>query len=155
MLAKLFGIIYNTTMKTKYKIVIDTNVFISALRSNQGASHKLIKMIGEEKFDICISVPLVFEYEDVAKRSDVVKLKTKAIDDIIDYICLSGIETEIFYLWRPFLSDPKDDFVLELAFNSHADFIITFNKKDFKNVNKLGMKVLSPQEFLKIIGEII
>ena len=141
-------------METEYKIVIDTNVFISALRSKHGASFNLISLIGEEKFDICISVPLVFEYEDVAKRSKAVDLKKEFIDDIINYICLVGIETEIFYLWRPFLTDPKDDFVLELAFNSDADFIITYNKKDFKRVDQLGMKVLFPQEFLKLIGVI-
>ena len=141
-------------MGIKYSIVIDTNVFISALRSKHGASYKLIHMIGEAQFDICISVPLIFEYEDVAKRSKVVDLNSEAIDDIINYICLIGIETEIFYLWRPFLTDPKDDFVLELAFNSNADFIITYNKKDFKRVDQLGVKVLYPQEFLKLIGVI-
>jgi putative PIN family toxin of toxin-antitoxin system len=141
-------------MKEKYKIVIDTNVFISALRSNQGASYKLIKLIGTDKFEFCISVSLIFEYEDVAKRSGAVKLKSKIIDDIIDFICAVGIETEIFYLWRPFLSDPKDDFVLEWAINSHADFIVTHNKKDFKNVEQLGVNVLSPKEFLKLTGGI-
>jgi len=141
-------------MKKKYKIVIDTNVFVSAFRSSQEASYKLIQMIGSEKFDIYISVALVFEYEDVAKRSNTIKLKTKNIDDIIDYICFAGIETEIFYLWRPFLSDPKDDFVLELAINSQADFIITYNKKDFKRVSQLGVNILSPKEFLKLTGDI-
>lgn len=57
-------------------------------------------------------------------------------------------------MWRPFLTDPKDDFILELAFNSDADFIITYNKKDFKRVDQLGVKVLFPQEFLKLIGVI-
>jgi len=142
-------------MTKKYKIVIDTNVFISALRSSQGASYQLIQMVGDGKFNIYISVALVFEYEDVAKRSNAIKLKTQQIDDIIDYVCLVGIETEIFYLWRPFLCDPKDDFILELAINSHADFIITYNKKDFKNVDQLGVKVISPKEFLKLIKDIL
>ena len=139
-------------MGKRYKIVIDTNVFISALRSSQGASYKLIQMIGSGKFDIYVSVALVFEYEDVAKRSEAIKLRTKIIDDIIDYLCFAGIETEIFYLWRPFLSDPKDDFILELAINSHANFIITYNKKDFKRVDQLGVNVLSSQEILKLMG---
>ena len=53
-----------------------------------------------------------------------------------------------------FLSDSKNDFILELAINSHADFIITHNKKDFKRVDQLGVKVLSPKELLKLIGGI-
>ena len=141
-------------MRHEYKIVIDTNVFISALISKLGASYKLVRMIGKGEFDIFISVPLIFEYEDVAKRSNLVGLNNEAVDDIINYICLIGIETEIFYLWRPFLTDPKDDFVLELAFNSNADYIITYNKKDFKKVDQLGIKLLFPGEFLKLLGVI-
>ena len=58
---------------------------------------------------------------------------------------------KIFFLWRPFLKDPKDDFVLELAFNSQSDFIITYNKKDFGGTEKLGIKVLTPKEFINLI----
>ncbi len=141
-------------MKPKYKIVIDTNVFISALISKLGVSYKLVRMIGKGEFDIFISVPLIFEYEDVAKRNNLVDLNNEAVDDIINYICLIGIEAEIFYLWRPFLTDPKDDFVLELAFNSNADYIITYNKKDFRKVDQFGIKLLFPGEFLKLIGGI-
>lgn len=138
----------------KPKIVIDTNVFISALRSKEGASYRLIEAIGTGKFGIFISVALVFEYEDVAKRDRSVQIRHSTIDDILDYLCLVGLETEIFYLWRPFLKDPKDDFVLELAANSHADFIVTFNKRDFRGVECFGIEILSPKEFLKQIGEI-
>ena len=139
-------------MNKKYKIVIDTNVFISALRSNKGASYQLLSMLTEGKFDIYISVPLIFEYEDVAKRNDIVELDDKLIDDIIDYVCFIGFETEIFYLWRPYLSDAKDDFVLELAVNAQVDFIVTYNIKDFKNIDKFGIKVITPQNFLQKIG---
>lgn len=55
----------------KFRIVIDTSVFITALRSTRGASYKLLLGIGREKFEQNISVPLVFEYESVAKRESV------------------------------------------------------------------------------------
>ena len=145
--------IYNTVMKESYRIVIDTNVFIAALISKRGTSHKLVQMIGSKVFAICISVPLIFEYEDVAKRSGKVNLSHELIDDIIDYICAEGLETEIFYLWRPILTDPKDDFILELAVNAQADFIVTYNRKDFKGSEKFGVQVVSPREFLERIGE--
>ena len=53
------------------------------------------------------------------------------IEDFIDYICNAGIRTKIFYLWRPYLRNLFDDHVLELAINSGAEMIVTFNKKDF------------------------
>ena len=52
-----------------YKIVIDTNVIISALFSNKGASYKLLKLTGSDKFKLVLSVPLVLEYEEVAVRN--------------------------------------------------------------------------------------
>jgi predicted nucleic acid-binding protein len=43
--------------------------------------------------------------------------------------------------------------VLELAVEAQCKYIITFNKKDFAGVEKFGLRVLTPQEFLKEIGE--
>jgi len=60
---------------------------------------------------------------------------------------------EIFFLWRPYLKDPKDDMILELAVESECNYIIAFNKKDFKGIKKFNLKALTPKEFLKIIGE--
>jgi putative PIN family toxin of toxin-antitoxin system len=136
-------------------IVIDTNVFISALRSKRGASYKLIMAIGSGLFDMNISVPLILEYEGAAKRLiGGTKLTSDDIDDIIDYICSVAGHWKVFYLWRPFLRDPKDDMVLELAVASESDFIISYNKKDFHGSENFGIKVFTPKEFLKKIGGI-
>ena len=132
---------------------MDTNVLVSALRSQQGASHKFLRLVGQEKFQICVSVPLVLEYESAAKRLiGSTPLSGKIIDDILDYLCKVAVHGQIYYLWRPFLPDPKDDMVMELAVSAGCDFIITFNKKDFKGVEKFGLKTLTPQEFLERIG---
>ena len=102
--------------KEKYKIVIDTNVFISSLKSKNGASFKLLYRVSREKFEQNISPTLIFEYESVAKRqSQGIPLDASEIDEIIDMLCRQSKKCEIFFLWRPVLKDPKDDFVLELA----------------------------------------
>ena len=137
-------------MKKKNNIVIDTNVIVSALRSNTGASFILLSLIDSGKFKINISVPLILEYESNAKIKT--KLNADVIEDIIDYICQVGSERKTFYLWRPFLRDPKDDFILELAVESQSKYIITYNKKDFKGCNKFGIKILNPKEYLIKIG---
>ncbi|MBF0414127.1 MAG: putative toxin-antitoxin system toxin component, PIN family [Desulfamplus sp.] len=139
----------------KYRIVIDTNVFISALRSKRGASYKLLSMIDSGNFETAISVPLILEYEDVAKRqTHTLGLSPADIDDILDYICQIGNKREIFYLWRPILKDPKDDMVLELAVESESDYILTYNKKDFLQSISFGIEILTPKEFLEILGEL-
>jgi putative PIN family toxin of toxin-antitoxin system len=137
------------------QIVVDTKVFVSALRSKRGASFKLLTLIGEtSKFEINISVPLVFEYEDVADRqSHITGLSTQDISDVIDYLCSVANQHQIFFLWRPFLKDPKDDMLLELAVEAQCRYIISFNQRDFTGVERFGVQVLTPQEFLKKIGE--
>jgi putative PIN family toxin of toxin-antitoxin system len=135
-----------------YKIVIDTNVILSALRSTKGASFKLLSIIDENKFEFSLSVPLFIEYESVAKRNpEKLGLSISDIEDILNYLAETSSKREIYFLWRPFLKDPKDDLVLEVAIESESDFIISYNKKDFRNINKFGVKVLTPLEFLKLI----
>ncbi|MGE0643556.1 MAG: putative toxin-antitoxin system toxin component, PIN family [Nitrospira sp.] len=136
-------------------IVIDTNVFVSALRSQAGASHKLMLLVGSGKFEISLSAPLVFEYEDAGKRLVGKKsgLKSGDIDDILDYVCSVGHRRTVYYLWRPFLSDPKDDMVLELAVAAGSNIIVTYNKTDFDGVEQFGIRVMTAQEFLQEIGE--
>jgi predicted nucleic acid-binding protein len=74
------------------------------------------------------------------------------VDDIIDYLCTIGRHHKLYYLWRPYLKDPKDDTVLELAVAADCGFIVTYNKKDFEGTDQFGIDILTPQEFLKKIG---
>ena len=56
---------------------------------------------------------------------------------------------QIGFLWRPLLSDPTDDMVLETAVNGRADLLVTFNQKDFAAVAEgFGFKILRPSEAL-------
>ena len=135
------------------RIVIDTNIFIAALRNNRGASFHLLRLIGTGHFSNSISVPLLLEYESIALRClDQTNLEKTDIDDILDYICQASEKHKINYLWRPFLQDPKDDFILELAIKSKSNYIITFNKKDFRNIDVFGVTALTPWEFLNEQG---
>lgn len=136
------------------QIVIDTNVFISALRSKRGASFRLLSLIGQiPSFKVNVSVPLVLEYEDVANRYlEATGLASSDVEAIIDYICSNASLRRIFFLWRPFLKDPKDDMVLELAVESQSEIIVSFNKKDFVGAEQFGLRVLTPREFLEEIG---
>lgn len=58
---------------------------------------------------------------------------------------------EDVFLLRPFLRDPRDDFVIELAVASRADYIVTWNIGDFTEAVEYGMKVVRPNEFLNLV----
>ena len=147
--------VYNTTMK-KMKIILDTNILFTALRSSRGASFKLVSLIPSKLFDLSVSVPLVVEYEDVLKRSKNLEYLNECdVDEFIDFIVSMSEHKKIHYLWRPFLKDPCDDMLVELAVASNADAIVTYNKKDFKNVaERFGVKIIDAKELLELIGEL-
>jgi predicted nucleic acid-binding protein len=54
----------------------------------------------------------------------------------------------VFFRWRPFLPDPKDDFLVELALRVNG-VIVTYNQRHFREVASLGLKVMTPIEFLR------
>jgi len=133
-------------MKT---VVVDTNVLVSALRSKNGASYKLLSLIGTGSFETVVSVPLVVEYEYAAvKAATELGLDLPTIGNILDYLCLVSGHQDIFFLWRPVLRDPRDDMVLEVAVASSADGIVTFNKRDFDKVGAFDLRLWTPKEFL-------
>jgi putative PIN family toxin of toxin-antitoxin system len=137
------------------RLVIDTNVLIAALRSRRGASFRLLSLIGSGSYEPCVSVPLVLEYEAVAKdQRETFGLSIADIHSIIDYICRVASHHQIHYLWRPVLKDPKDDMVLELAVSASADAIVTFNINDFKGSEKFSVRAIRPHELLREIGEL-
>jgi len=130
-------------------VIMDTNVILSGLRSRRGFSFKLLKLLTQEQFKIGISVPLILEYESVLLRfRDSTSLSESDIRGFIDYLCKVGQHVKIYYLWRPFLKDPYDDHILEVAVSSGSGKIITYNKKDFQGVDQFGISVLTPKEYL-------
>jgi putative PIN family toxin of toxin-antitoxin system len=141
-------------MKTP-DIVLDTNVIISAQRSQRGAAAKLMSLVGTGRFEIHLSVSLALEYENVLRRqSNVLRLTREDVSDLIDALCTLSHHHKIYFLWRPQLRDAGDELVLELAVAAKCNYIVTYNRKDFAGAEKFGLKVVTPKEFLQEIGEL-
>src|ERR1017187_2646036 len=137
-----------------YQVVVDTNVLVAALLSNRGASHRVLRLVGDDRWRMNLSVPLVLEHEQTLKRVCAGEsLGDSEGDNVLRFLCANASRRPIFFLWRPLLPDPKDDFVRELAGESRADFLLTFNAKDFAGAERFGIRVITPREFLAIIGE--
>lgn len=132
------------------KIIMDTNVLFAGLYSSSGASHQILRRIDAGKITPVISTTLLFEYEDVLKRKQrELGMTDHEIDVILDNICALSEFQKIYFLWRPYLKDPKDDYVLEVAAASKTQVIVTHNVKDFKGIDKFGVTVLRPRELLE------
>ncbi|MFQ5637719.1 MAG: putative toxin-antitoxin system toxin component, PIN family [bacterium] len=140
-----------------YQVILDTNVVVAALRSKQGASYRLLKLLqkGDERLQINVSTALILEYEAVLKREIHSQGRDiSVIDKFIDDLASVANRHSVFYLLRPFLQDADDDFILELAFSSSADYIVTYNTKNFKRVKMFGVDVITPKTLLQKIKEI-
>jgi putative PIN family toxin of toxin-antitoxin system len=139
-----------------HDVVLDTNVLIAGLRSRKGASFRLLSLLGVHgEIRIHLSVPLVLEYEAVARReARSLGLTGGDVEDVVDYLCRIGDHHDIFYLWRPVLRDPTDDMILELAVAANCPTVVSYNKRDFRGVERFGVRVETAYEFLKRIGEL-
>jgi putative PIN family toxin of toxin-antitoxin system len=136
-------------------IVIDTNVVIAALRSKKGASNKLLQLIGTKKFEIHDSVALILEYEEVLQRQrNELGLSEDEISSFIDSLCALAHHHEIYFQWRPFLTDVDDELILELAVSANCEYIVTFNVRDFRGSETFGIRAITPRELLQIIREV-
>ena len=135
-------------------MVLDTNVLVSGLRSKRGASYKLLTFLGSGRYVTAVSVPLVVEYEKALFDSRTkVPLSRGDVGKFIDYICAISDKRKIYYLWRPCLPDPSDDMLLELAVAGRCDFVVTYNIRDFRGVERFGIRVLKPDQFVNLLGE--
>ena len=124
----------------------------AGLYSSSGASFQVMRAIMQRRVQPVMSVALLFEYEDVLKRSSTkLGLTCAEIDAFLDAFCALCSLHKIHYLWRPFLADPKDDHVLELAVASGVKAITTFNRNDFKGAEHFGVQLLSPKRLLEEI----
>ena len=70
---------------------------------------------------------------------------------MVDRFCAVGKRNAIFYRWRPSLSDPDDEFLLELAVRCRCNYLVTFNQRDFLAARMFGIRVVTPREFLTIM----
>ncbi|WP_445367820.1 putative toxin-antitoxin system toxin component, PIN family [Methylomonas sp. BW4-1] len=133
-----------------FEIVLDTNVLFAGLYSANGASFKLLELLAGGQLQTTISTPLLFEYEDVLKRNrSMLQLTDAEVDIVLDNLCAFSRHQKVYFLWRPYLPDPKDDLVLELAVAARVNAIVTHNLKDFARIEKFGVEAITPKTLLE------
>jgi predicted nucleic acid-binding protein len=95
----------------------------------------------------------MLQYESVfcrAEHLEAAGISTADVAVLLDAVALIVQPIRIAYLWRPMLSDPGDDLVLETAVNGRADVIVTFNRRDFEPVaHRFGFEVIAPSDAVR------
>jgi predicted nucleic acid-binding protein len=137
------------------RVAFDTSVLVAAVRSRQGASFALVSSVPSLHFQICLSVALYLEWQDVLTRSEHLPPGQTA-DDALGFLRFLASQAwlqDIYFLWRPFLPDADDDMILELAVAANCEFIVTHNIRHFRGCDQFGIEAITPRDFLRLVNE--
>ncbi|MDP5140098.1 MAG: putative toxin-antitoxin system toxin component, PIN family [Spirosomaceae bacterium] len=135
----------------KQRIILDTNVIVSALISNSAPTDVLYDIVLKNKVNLCLSAEVYDEYVSVLNRDKFSRFKNfkenavivlKEFDSIGQYYKTSQAVDLI--------SDESDNRFLELALESSANYIITGNTQDFDFGTFQGTKIVTPRQYWEI-----
>ena len=138
-----------------YRVILDTNVILAAMRSRTGASHRLLLTIGHSRWQSVVTPALMYQVPrtwlgDRATRPD---CRLQDITNILDLVYQHSHRQAVWFSWRPLSADPGDDAILEAAIAGRCDFVVSFNERHLRAASEFGIGVLRPADLLKLIGE--
>jgi putative PIN family toxin of toxin-antitoxin system len=128
------------------KIVLDTNVLVSALLSPQGIPAKVWSFVLEGKLTMIYDNYLFLEYVDVLNRKKL-NIDTELLSIVFDFIKHEG-EFGHEELCTIAFTDEKDRPIYELYKGSRADYLITGNIKHFP----VDEHIVTPRNFLESVS---
>jgi uncharacterized protein len=129
------------------KVVVDTNVFVSAHLSVKGPPNRIARMAIEGALTVCYDSRILYEYHSVLLRPRF----GFAVDDVMPFVEAIRVSGELIaaHLLPESLPDPDDEMFLEVAVAAPAECLITGNLRHFPVSRRQGVTVLSPREFIE------
>jgi len=140
------------------RIVIDTNILVSAILTPKGNPAKILKLILQGKLNLIISPAIleetrqVFHYPRLVKLMQKNKITFREIYDFLDKMTKVAVITPDKLEIDAIPADPADNKILACGLEGEADFIISgdHHLTDLKIFQ--GIKIVDPATFLKIIN---
>jgi len=133
------------------KVVIDTNVLVSAL-SRKSQYHWIITRIIDEKLDIYLTGEIILEYEEILTRKYSYSVANNFIAALKE---LPNVYfTHVYFNWQ-LLTDEDDNKFVDCAIAANVNYLIT-QDKDFnslRNIDFPKINIVSIPEFRQIIEE--
>jgi putative PIN family toxin of toxin-antitoxin system len=137
-------------------VVLDTNIFVSALLGPAGASRAVLRACLDGRLQPLMGAALFAEYESLMGRSQVFEgclLSPMERETLLNSFLSVCRWTTIYFGWRPNLRDEGDNHLIELAVAGGASAIVTKNTRDFLSAELLfpSLRILLPEEVLQEI----
>jgi uncharacterized protein len=137
------------------KIIVDTNVLVSALTSTNGASREVLRQLLSGRARALVSVALYSEYCDVLSRADFLNrcpLKPAEIQELFAAFLSTTDPVELYFSWQPNLRDEGDNHVYELAVAALDATLLTYNQRDFMHAQLKfpSLQIMSPSQWLQL-----
>ncbi|MDZ7292842.1 MAG: putative toxin-antitoxin system toxin component, PIN family [candidate division KSB1 bacterium] len=130
------------------RVVIDTNVFVESL-SRASPYHSIFQNLVEGNFFICISNPILLEYEEILY----VLHRRENADRLLDFLSFSPfvILVDPTYRFNLIFADPDDNKFVDCAIATTADYIVTRDHHFdvLKSIDFPKVRIIHPDEFIK------
>lgn len=138
-------------MAKKLVVVLDTNVFVSGLLSPHGVPGLILQRFRTGEFGIATSKDQIREIQDVLRRPSLIRALPKGTNRevlifFLKFKRLAHICKPQRLTWD--FGDRDDHFLLDLAVNSKAQFLVTGDKALLKLTLVGQCAVISPVEFI-------
>jgi putative PIN family toxin of toxin-antitoxin system len=126
------------------RVVVDTNVIVSALININGTPAKILSLILNGDVKILYDNRIIFEYADVLSRNDF-GFPKEIINDLLNYFKHEGEFINSEYIKTKF-SDETDKKFYEVYKSGKAKYLITGNKKHFPKEDA----IIIPKDFMQV-----
>lgn len=137
------------------RVVLDTSVLVAGLRSQLGASSRVLYAVAERRCIPLVTTAVFLEYEAVLLRPEqrlATGMSPEDVEGFLAAFASAAEPVELNFLWRPQLRDPADELILEAAVNGRAEALVTHNVRDFQSATaRFGVRTLTPGAYLKEI----
>jgi hypothetical protein len=136
------------------KVVLDTNIFVSAIIAAQGKPAQILDAWRASRFDLVIRADIIEEIREVLCRPHIRKRHPWAreeIDAFLDSfgelatITLGELEVKVV------ADDPDDNMYVACAVEGEADYIVSGDQHLLKLGTFKGIKIITPAQFLEIL----